>query len=155
MYNLIWKNVGLHFPSQQLKQFFLPWLRPLCGSLAPKNMSVHFSAKTLYVFIGCRQERSYGTIWIGLNMLTSYQSISLLLHRLGLSRLLLSCYSLEREVVLRIGIQPTEAIYFSMEKVFIQVLPTIYTYEICTMYIYLHAKKTIKVLLTTLIYCTR
>ena len=149
------KNVGLHFPSQQLKQFFLPWLRPLCGSLAPKNMSVHFSAKTLYVFIGCRQERSYGTIWIGLNMLTSYQSISLLLHRLGLSRLLLSCYSLEREVVLRIGIQPTEAIYFSMEKVFIQVLPTIYTYEICTMYIYLHAKKTIKVLLTTLIYCTR
>ena len=73
------KNVGLHFPSQQLKQFFLPWLRPLCGSLAPKNMSVHFSAKTLYVFIGCRQKRSYGTIWIGLNMLTSYQSISLLL----------------------------------------------------------------------------
>ena len=77
-------------------------------------------------------------------MLTSYQSISLLLHRLGLSRLLLSCYSLEREVVLRIGIQPTEAIYFSMEKVFIQVLPTIYTYEICTMYIYLHAKKNYK-----------
>ena len=57
-------------------------------------------------------------------MLTSYQSISLLLHKLGLSRLLLSCYSLEREVVLRIGIQPTEAIYFSMEKVFIQVLST-------------------------------
>ena len=81
-------------------------------------------------------------------MLTSYQSISLLLHRLGLSRLLLSCYSLEREVVLRIGIQPTEAIYFSMEKVFIQVLSTIYIpmkYVPCP-YTYMQ-KKTIKVLL--------
>ena len=135
------KKCWLAFSFTTTEKIFLHWLRPLCGSLAPKNMSVHFSAKTLYVFIDCRQKRSYGTIWIGLNMLTSYQSISLLLHKLGLSRLLLSCYSLEREVVLRIGIQPTEAIYFSMEKVFIQLLPTIYTYEICTMYIYLHAKK--------------
>ena len=127
MYNLIWKMLACIFLHNNWN-IFLAWLRPFCGSLAPKNMSVHFSAKTLYVFIGCRQKRSYGTIWIGLNMLTSYQSISLLLHRLGLSRLLLSCYSLEREVVLRIGIQPTEAIYFSMEKVFIQVLPTIYVY---------------------------
>ena len=143
------KKCWLAFSFTTTETIFLACLRPLFGSLAPKNMSVHFSAKTLYVFIDCRQKRSYGTIWIGLNMLTSYQSISLLLHKLGLSRLLLSCYSLEREVVLRIGIQPTEAIYFSMEKVFIQLLPTIYTYEICTMYIYLHAKKkpTIKVLL--------
>ena len=135
------KKCWLAFSFTTTETIFSTLAETLCGSLAPKNMSVHFSAKTLYVFIDCRQKRSYGTIWIGLNMLTSYQSISLLLHKLGLSRLLLSCYSLEREVVLRIGIQPTEAIYFSMEKVFIQLLPTIYTYEICTMYIYLHAKK--------------